>query len=58
MFISIEVLHVRVQLEEFGFFLTIHFCLLDEQFKLEFWVRLITVCTCGYKKYLASITPA
>ena len=29
------------------FFLKLTICLLDEQFKLEFWVRLITVCTCG-----------
>ena len=36
MFISIEVLHVQVQLKEFFFKLPI--CLVDEQFKLEFTV--------------------
>ena len=42
----------------FFFLKTNHFCLLDEQFKLGFWVRLITVCTCSLEKYLASITLA
>ena len=34
MFISIEVLHVQVQLKEF-FFFKLPICLLDEQFKLK-----------------------